>query len=112
MVFVNDGKNKIRDLLASDITHAQMGTGTTAESAADTALVSAVAATSLAVSLQTSDKQIVVDYNVPSTVGNGTDFTELGVFNGSNVLFSRHVFSSLTKSSTEQWQISVIYKIL
>lgn len=108
MVFT--GHNLVRDLVEGVVSHGILGTGSTAEAQNQTALVGAQAATSLGVSTQTADKQLVVDYSLPSTTGNGTSFTELGIFNASNGMFSRHVFSSLTKSSVEQWQFSVIYR--
>lgn len=111
MVFSNDGKNRIRDLLNTDINHGELGTDGTAEAASQTDVLAGVAATSIAVATQTADKQITIDYSLPSTTGNGTTFKEFGIFNSSDTLFSRHVFSSLAKTSTEQWQLSITYKV-
>lgn len=108
MVFT--GHNLVRDLVAGVVSYGILGTGSTAEAQNQTALVGAQTATSSLVSTQTADKQLIVDYSLSSTLGNGTTFTELGVFNTTDGMFSRHVFSSLTKSSVEQWQFSVIYR--
>lgn len=112
MPFTNDGKNEVRDLLKNDINHGTLGTGVTAALVTDSSLESSTAATSLTVTTTVADKQITVDYSLPATVGNGTAFAELGIFDSDNTMFSRNVFSSLTKSSTDQWQLSVIYRIV
>lgn len=111
ITFVNIGANAIRDLLSTALTDAELGTGTTAVTYADTTLETRDATTDLSVTNTTADKQISVDYSLPSTTGNGTTYAEFGTFNASDVMFSRHVFAALTKASTEQWQISVTYKI-
>jgi len=111
MTFTNNGTNAIRDLFNTALTDAELGTGTTASLASDTALGTRVAATDLSTTNTTSDKQVNMDYNLPSTTGNGSALSEFGTFNASDVIFSRHVFAALTKASTEQWQISVVYKI-
>lgn len=105
-LFVNSGKNRMRDLLDADLNHGQLGTDDTAALYSDTALLAAVAATSIDVTTTTSDKQIVADYNLSSATAQGSTFTEYGLFNSSNTMFARFVFSSLVHESTEQWQLS------
>jgi hypothetical protein len=112
MTFVNAGKNRVRDLLNTDLSHAELGTSSTASQASDTDLVAGDTDTSLAVTTSVADKQINIDYNLPSTTGNGESYQEFGIFNSSDTIFSRHVFAALTKSSTEQWQITTIYRLL
>lgn len=114
MVLVNAAKNRVRDLIDADFTKGRMGTGTASEVVTDVALASSTSGTDFDITTQTADKQIVVDYSLGSTAGNGNNLTELGIYvNGtSESLFSRHVFASLAKSSTAQWQISVIYKVI
>lgn len=109
-VFTDNGTNAIRDLFATALTDAALGTSSTAETRADTALGAKVAATDLAVSNTTNDKQVNMDYNLSAALGNGTTFKEFGTFDTNDVMFSRQTFADLTKASTEQWQISVIYK--
>lgn len=106
MTFTNAGKNRVRDLVDADLNHGQLGSGTTAPTYADTALSSATTGTSTAITTQTSDKQIVVDYSLPSTSAQGSTMSEFGLFNSSNTMFARFVFASLTHSSTEEWQFS------
>lgn len=112
LVFVNSGKNRIRDLLSDDFDYGLLGTDNTVAAASQTALLAEESTTEISVSTTKTDKQITVDYNIPSTTGNGNNYTEFGTFNSSDVMFSRNVFASLTKTSTEQWQITTVYKIL
>jgi hypothetical protein len=111
MTFVNSGANAIRDLFNTALTDAELGTDGTASLSSDTALGTRVVATDLSVTNSVADKQVNMDYNLTSTLGNGSVMAEFGTFNAADVLFSRHAFAALTKESTEQWQISVIYKI-
>jgi hypothetical protein len=106
MVFSNAGKNRVRDLVNTDLSYGQLGTSNTAEQYTDTALLSAIAATTYAVTTTTADKQIVVDYNLPSTAAVGSTITEYGIFNASSTLYARMVMASLVHTSTEQWQLT------
>lgn len=104
MVFTKTGKNRVRDLVDADLSYGELGSGTTAPLASDTDLVAGVIATTQTLTTQTSDKQITVDYNLPSTTAQGSTFTEFGLFNASSTLYARFLSSSLTHESTEQWQ--------
>jgi len=110
MTFTNNGINNIRDLFNTALTDAELGTGTTASLNSDTSLETRDATTDISVNNTVSDKQVTTDYNLPATTGNGTDFTEFGAFDTNDVMFNRQVFAALTKESTEQWQISIVYK--
>lgn len=112
MVFTNSGKNKIRDLLSADVNHGLLGTDNTVPVPSQTALGTSVASTELTTTAGVADKQINIDYSLSAGTGNGENFTEFGLFNVDDVMFSRHIFAELTKESTEQWQISVSYRIL
>lgn len=113
MTLLNNGKNRIRDLVATDISTGEVGTGSTAVDVTDTDLETPVSGTQNTASTTTSSKQIMVDYTLPATEGNGSDVTEFGVWTNSDAtLLSRFVFSSITKSSVEEWQFSVVYKIV
>lgn len=112
MVFTNSGKNRVRDLLDADFSYGMLGTSSTAPSVTDATLGSAATDTSQSVTTTTADKQVIVDFNLPSTAANGSTLYELGVFNASNSMFSRHTYASLLKQSTEQWQFSVRYNIV
>lgn len=91
---VNAGLNLIRDLLDGDavagITHFAVGTGTTAVTASDTALVTEVSRA--AVAGRTSNaQQLVVSYYLPSGTANGNTLAEAGIFNAASggTMFAR-----------------------
>jgi len=112
MVLILEGKNRIRDLVSDDLTDGQLGTDDTAATESDTGLGTAVGATDLAITTDTTDKQIVVDYNLPSTTGNGNTFTEFEVQTGTaGISLNRIVFYDLAKTSSEEFQISTIINI-
>lgn len=109
MVLLTDGKNRIRDLINSDLNNGQWGTGVTAALPSDTGLETAVAATSKAVTSTTADKQITIDHNLPSTDGNGSTLSEFVInLNAGTDFLSRIVITGLAKQSTEQWQTTTI----
>ena len=109
MVLLNDGKNRIRDLIDSDLNNGQWGTGTTAATPDDTGLETPVAATAKAVTTTLTDKQITIDHNLPSTDGNGNTLSEFIIDQNSGTdTLLRNVVTGLSKESTEQWQTSII----
>lgn len=91
---VNAGLNLIRDLLDGDavagLTHFAVGTGTTAVSASQTALITEVSRA--AVTSRTSNaQQLVVSYYLPSGTANGNTLAEAGIFNAASTgtMFAR-----------------------
>lgn len=96
---VNNGLNLIRDLLDGDavagLTHFAVGTGTTAVSATQTALVTEVFRA--AVTSRTSNaQQLVVTYYLASGSANGNTLAEAGLFNAASTgtMFARVKFAS------------------
>ena len=113
MTLLNAGKNRVRDILSTDITTGECGTGTTAVALSDTDIETSASGSQNDVSVSTADKQVTVDYVLTSVEGNGAAVTELGLWTNSDAtLLSHFVFTSLVKSSTEEWQFSIIYKIV
>jgi len=109
MALVDDGKNRIRDLLADDLDKGQWGTGTTPVADSDTGLETAVSATNLALTTSKTDKQILMDHNLNNATGNGNSLTEFGItLNSGTDFLSRVVIDGLTKQNTEQWQTTTI----
>lgn len=113
MVVVNEGKNRIRDLIDADVSGGEVGTGTTPASVSDTDTETAVASTLNTVTTSVADKQVTIDYNLGASQGNGSAVTEHTLFMNSDAdLLARFVFSSLTKSSDEQWQFTTTVKVV
>lgn len=114
---VNDGLNLIRDLLDGDavsgITHLAVGTGTTAVSAAQTALVTQVFRDALT-SKTSNAQQLVVSYYLASGSANGNTLAEAGLFNAAaaGTMFARvKLASTIVKTAsiavTFTWTINL-----
>lgn len=113
MVLLTEFKNRVRDLIDADKYQGQLGTGTTTPTEDDTALETPVAATLSDLTSTVSDKQLVLDYTLNSSTGNGNAFAEYECqFNAGSTNGNRVIFSALTKVSGEEWQISTIIRII
>lgn len=120
MTIVTEGKNLVRDLICGDtddnVNQGGLGTDATAPSVSDTGLNSntnyGTSGTIKTLTYSTSDKQIIFDYNLPSTDGNGNTFKEFGISSSTaNKLFNRQTFADLAKTSSIEFQISVAVSI-
>jgi len=76
MVVTNEGITRIVNLVSADLDNGQAGTGTTADTPADTGLETAVAATKVALTKEIGDKSISVSHLINSTTATGNSFTE------------------------------------
>jgi hypothetical protein len=95
------------------MTHMELGTGTTAAAAGDTALQAAIAAARVALSTATSATNVVT-YTASFPAGTGTGaVTEAGIFNASSAgtMLCRTVFSVVNKGAADAmsvtWTITV-----
>jgi len=112
-MILRDGKNRIRDLIDADKYKGQMGEGTTAPTEDDASLETADSNTLFDLSSTLSDKQILLDYNCPTTTGSGTTYAEFEIqLNSGTDHLTRQTFAGLGKLSTEEWQISTFFRIL
>ena len=102
MVVLNQGINRIRDLLASDIGSGQAGTDSTTPTVIDTALVVAIGSKTDA-TVETSDKLITVTHTILSTQNNGSTHREHGTYvNSDATLWERIVHADIAKTSNEE----------
>ncbi|WDU84199.1 hypothetical protein [Caloramator sp. Dgby_cultured_2] len=116
-LIVNNGKYGIADqLLASPTigkpTHMGIGTGTTAPTVGDTALVAEVG-TRQAFSSKTRSNNVVTMV-ASFGAGNGTGaITEAGIFNASSggTMFSRITFSAINKGANDTLELTWTYTI-
>src|SRR3990167_839729 len=76
MVILYEGMNKIRDLLNSNLTKGQCGTGTSTATEEDTGLDEAVGATLKTLSINLSDRLLTASFTLNTIDGNGLSFTE------------------------------------
>lgn len=97
-----NGKNRIRDLIANDITSGEHGTDSTAPSTANTDLGAGVSGTSATPTVTKSDQTIHIRHLTPTTAGNGSSLYEYGVFMNTNVLLDRVTYPVLNKTNTQE----------
>lgn len=96
MTYLIGGINRTRDLVNDDIDKAQLGTDGTASAESDTGLISEDATTLLDITTTTSNKQIKIDYTLPSTGGTSTTYKEWEVQQSTTpVHYTRIVFTGL-----------------
>jgi len=76
MVVSNQGLTRCVTVITDDIDDGRAGTGTTAATAADTDLETAVAATEADVTIVTNAQGFTTEHLIVSTAGNGNDLTE------------------------------------
>ena len=76
MVILNEGLNRIRDLINSDVEDALAGTDGTPPTEANTGLVAPIAATEADVTTTVVDKSLQVSHTIPSTTATGNTFKE------------------------------------
>lgn len=110
---VTTGLNHIADRLgasspATRMSHMEVGTGTTAAAAGDTALGSAIASSRVSLTTQTVSTN-TVEYVGDFPAGTGTGaVTEAGVFNASSAgtMLCRTVFSVVNKAAADTLKIT------
>jgi len=111
-MIIKEGKNRMRDLIEDDITNGELGTDGTAPTENDTGLGNPVSATEKAVSVTKTDKQLVIDYSLLSTEGNGNTYREFEVQSDeADTSYNRITFYDLPKDNTEEFQLSTIIDI-
>ena len=114
---VNTGLNyivsRMKDATATAMTHMELGTGTTAAAAADTALGTAISGSRTALTSTTVSSNTIT-YVASFAAGTGTGaVTEAGIFNASSAgtMLCRTVFPVVNKqagdSMTVTWTVTV-----
>ena len=118
MTMLLEALNRLRDLISTDITRGQLGTGTDASNENDTELQYRSTATLLALdNITTASKTVKFDYVLNAPTGPTATFTEfeLARTSGTAILtnYDRIVFTGLsyTPNGTEDINISKKYFI-
>lgn len=122
MVFVNDGKNCVRDWLGGQVvgspSHMAIGSSSTTAYSTDTALGSEINRTRrIFDSITRTDKYVELEMILPSTEPSGLmpiTMREVGVFNGSPTgsMFTRRTFAGIEKNENIEYQTILSLKIL
>ena len=114
MTILNEGANRIRDLIKSDMDNGQAGTGTASVTVSDTGLGTAVAATNVALNNKNvSDESLTVVHIITTSLGNSSDLTEYEVRGNSNTdSYNRTVKTATSKTSRIELQIIHTFRII
>lgn len=112
MVVTNNAKNRIRDLLAADITSAKVGTDGTDPTAGDTDLGAAVSGVVKTPTVTTSNKTIQISTTILSTEANSETLKEAGVYINTSTLLDRFVYPDFNKTSSNELTIIDVINIL
>lgn len=112
MTLLNEGLNKVRDLISAALTIGQCGTGTSTATPEDTGLDESVGGTSKTLTNNLSDRLITSSFTLTTADGNGLSLTEFeNQFNtGESLIRIRH--TPLTKNNTKELQYVVTYELL
>lgn len=110
MVVLEEGLNKIRDLVNTNLTKGQNGTGTSTTSPTDTGLEVSVAATLKSLVNNTSNKLLTTTHTLLTTDGNDLSFTEFEnqFSSGESSIRIRH--TPLTKDNTKELRFITTYE--
>lgn len=110
MVVTNNAKNRLRDLIRTDISSVELGTGGSDASVNDIGLESGVTETNKMPSITTGNRTLTITHTLSTAEGNGNTFREAGIFiNSDSVLLDRVVFPDTLKTeSIELTTIDVI----
>lgn len=111
MVILNEGIDKMRDLLNTNLTKGQNGIGTGTADEEDTGLETAVGTTLLTLTKNVSNKIITTTHTLATTIGNGNNFTEFEnqFSSGESMIRIRH--TSILKTNTKTIRFIVTYEI-
>ena len=110
-MFINVGLNKVRDLIAAEVSKAIMGTDGTAPTETDTGLIAPVTATEKTPTVTKYDKMYAVKYFLGVSECNGNTFKEFGTKATDGTYFDRTTFYDIVKDSTFEVHIRKRYYI-
>jgi len=102
MVMLQNGLNRIRDLHATDIDYAWMGTSGTASSESQTGLIAPVIVSKVATTEVSTDKQNVFNYTLVSTTGTSNTYREFAIMHSSGTIEqSRVTFTGIEHTNAD-----------
>ena len=111
MTVLNVGLNKIKDLMAAEMSSLVLGTDGTEASEADSGVISPVAETEKSIDVVTSDKTINIKYILYSTEGNGNTYKEAGVKFSDGTALDRWTYTPVVKDNTFELHVRKRYFI-
>ena len=111
MPILNEGLNKIRDLLQTNLTKGQNGTGTSTTNENDTGLEVSAASTLKTLTTNISNKIISTTHQLTSAEANGLALTEFEnqFSTGESLIRIRH--TPISKDNTKELTFVITYEI-
>ncbi len=109
-MILNQGRNRIRDLIRDAVGTVAIGSGTTTETGADTGLETQVAEKPASV-FDGATGEFRARGRLTSAENNGDSLTEAGATIGGD-LISRTTHSPLAKSSLIEAEYEIVYKVV
>ena len=110
-MILNEGLNKIRDLLNTNLTKGQNGTGTSTVSEGDTGLDTAVGSTLKTLSNNVGDRVLTTTHQILTTDANNLSLTEFEnqFSTGESLIRIRH--TPITKDNTKELTYITTFEI-
>ena len=112
MVILDEGMNKIRDLLNTNLTKGQCGTGTSTATEEDTGLDQAVGATLKTLSNNVADKLLTTSFTLNTADGNGLSLTEFENQFSTGESLARIRHTPISKDNTKELTYILTFEIL
>ena len=112
MVILNEGIIKVVDLINTNLTIGQCGTGTSVTTEEDSGLDQAVGATQKTLSNNLSDNLLTTSFILATTDGNGLSLTEFENQFTTGESLSRIRHTPISKDNTKEFTYLITYEIL
>ena len=112
MAILNEGIVKVVDLINTNLTKGQCGTGTSVTTPEDSGLDEAVGATQKTLSNNASDNLLTTSFTLATTDGNGLSFTEFENQFSTGESLSRIRHTPISKDNTKELTYLTTYEIL
>jgi len=111
MVILIEGLNRVRDLINTNLTIGQSGTGTSTATPEDSGLEEAQGATSKTLSNNVADQLLTTSYTLATTDANGLSLTEFEnqFTSGESLIRIRH--TPISKDNTKELTYIVTYSL-
>lgn len=103
----NKGINRIRDLLATELTYGKLGTDNTVLHETDTGLVKPIEATKLSLTYTTFDGGVIHSYTLNNATGLNQIYKEFALIDANSNDFCRILFSNYEHNNTKELTIKM-----
>ena len=112
MGILNEGLNKVRDLINSNLTKGQCGTGTSTVTSEDTGLDEAQGATLKNLSNNVSDRLLTTTFTLATTDANGLSLTEFENQFSTGESLARIRHTPISKNNTKELTFFLTFEMV